>query len=167
MSSSDLISNLFDISQSLSTNILAEDTEANSSHSSSSKGDASASKGLTASRELLNTKRKSRDEDDEITTQEEYIPLIRAPRKRLRAIAPTLTSSPPSSLSHDPLLASIAQGGAVFSVNDTSFHNANKNAKVVSKAQRKKNAKGSNYSDKLKSRISTKQRSKKQLLKSK
>lgn len=147
MSSSDLTSSLLDISESLTTNILAEDENPKN---------ITDTKSITASRELLNTKRKSRDED-EIIAQDEYIPLIRAPRKRLRAIAPT------SMQSQDSLLSSITSGGAVFSINDTSFHNANKNAKTMSKAQRKKNAKGSNYSDKLNTKISSKkERSKKQ-----
>ena len=158
MSSTDLTSSLLDISQSLTTNILAEANFATGNSNSNS---------TTASRELLNSKRKSRDDNEDITTQEEYIPLIRAPRKRLRAIAPTSTHT--SSSQHkdkDSLLSSITQGGTIFSINDTSFHNANKNAKVISKAQRKKNAKGSNYADKVKTRIAktlttTKQKSNK------
>jgi hypothetical protein len=164
MSSTDLTSSLLDISQSLTTNILAEANFATGNSNSNS---------TTASRELLNSKRKSRDDNEDITTQEEYIPLIRAPRKRLRAIAPTSTSTSTTSSSQhkdkkdkDSLLSSITQGGTIFSINDTSFHNANKNAKVISKAQRKKNAKGSNYADKVKTRIAktlttTKQKSNK------
>lgn len=149
MSSADLTSSLVDISHSLTTNILAENSESIKSGISSSK----ETKGTTASRELLNTKRKSRDEDEDIATQENFVPLIRAPRKKLRAVRPTSST--------DPILSSITQGGATFSINDTSFHNASKNAKVVSKAQRKKNAKGSNYSDRMNAKLSSKQRAKK------
>ena len=170
MSSADLTSSLLDISQSLTTNILAEGKDmsdtAGSQMSHGNKSDSS--RGVTASRELLNTKRKSRDEDEEISTQEEFIPLIRAPRKKLRALAPSAAANTSSrSSSHDPLLSCIAQGGAAFSIDDTAFHNANKNAKVISKAQRKKNSKGSNYADKQKAKLSSKQRSRKQILKSK
>ena len=163
----ELTASLFDISESLTTNILAEDS---ATHSATATATATA----TASRELLNSKRKSRDDDEQQQGHQEqdYIPLVRAPRKRLKAAASfgssTATLASSSSVSDSfSLISSIAQGGAAFSVNDTSFHNASKNKKVVSKAQKKKNAKGSNYADKMSAKISVKQKSRKQKLKAK
>jgi hypothetical protein len=161
----ELTASLFDISESLTTNILAEDSATHS---------ATATATATASRELLNSKRKSRDDDEQQQGHQEqdYIPLVRAPRKRLKAAASfgssTATLASSSSVSDSfSLISSIAQGGAAFSVNDTSFHNASKNKKVVSKAQKKKNAKGSNYADKMSAKMSVKQKSRKQKLKAK
>ena len=143
MSLSDLLAtNLDDISDGLTSSLLTEQKKEEGGEDGSE-----GKKRPTASRELLETKRKCREDDEEITTQEEYIPLVKVSRKRQRAA---------ESYRSDPLLSSIAQEGACFSINDTSFHNANKNAKVITKAKRKKLTKGSNYSDKLNARKSRK-----------
>ena len=142
-SSFQLAACLVDISSGLTSNILADTDKAASTKS----------EGNTASRELLNFKRKSREEEDNEKEVEEFIPLVRS-SKRTKSAA-----------SNNHLYSSISGEGSVFSINDTSFHNANKNAKSGSKASRKKKEKGSNYADKLKTKVLAKQIAKKQLLK--